>query len=54
MDFISHEDYFCECLSDTRHLLESIESQVEAVVPNATRCIRYKTPTFRQERERKA
>ena len=50
MTFASHEEYFASLPPDTRRLLKSVQTKVEALVPGASRCISYNMPAFKQER----
>ena len=50
MPFETHEDYFAACTAGSRALLASIQREVERRVPDATRCIAYQMPAFRQQR----
>lgn len=50
MGFASHEEYFATAAPAARRLLRSIQAKVEALLPNATRCISYNMPAFRHER----
>ncbi|TPV60046.1 hypothetical protein FJ444_07820 [Aestuariibacter sp. GS-14] len=50
MRFASHEDYFLTVLPAVRPLLESIQQRVELLLPEATRCISYNMPAFRNKK----
>jgi uncharacterized protein YdhG (YjbR/CyaY superfamily) len=50
MSYTSHEAYFAAAPAQTRALLERIQAEVEAQVPNATRSIRYNMPAFSLQR----
>ena len=50
MRFASHEDYFLTVLPAVRPLLESIQQHVELLLPEATRCISYNMPAFRNKK----
>ncbi|MBI5518078.1 MAG: hypothetical protein HY909_30185 [Deltaproteobacteria bacterium] len=50
MAFASHEEYFARLSPDPRRLLQSIQARVEALVPGASRCIRYNMPAFKHGR----
>lgn len=49
MAYKSHEAYFAAARPDVRPLLESIQSKVESLLPEVTRCISYNIPAFRDE-----
>lgn len=46
----SHEAYFSSVSAPSRQRLRRIQAEVEAKVPNATRCIGYGMPAFRQDK----
>ena len=46
----SHEAYFLSVLPEVRPLLVSIQSRVEMLLPEATRCISYNMPAFKAGR----
>lgn len=48
--FSSHEEYFESVTSEVRSLLVSIQSKVETLLPEASRCISYNMPAFRAKR----
>ncbi len=48
--FLSHESYFENATSTARPLLETIQQKVEALFPEASRCIRYNMPAFKAEK----
>ena len=50
MAFASHEEYFASVPADARLLLQSIQEKVEALVPDASRCISYNMPAFKRGR----
>ena len=50
MSASTHEEYFANASPEARHLLQAIQRKVEELLPNATRCISYKMPAFKQER----
>ena len=50
MAFISHESYFATVPDSVRPRLESIQSKVESLLPDAARCISYKMPAYRGKR----
>jgi uncharacterized protein YdhG (YjbR/CyaY superfamily) len=45
-----HDDYFANATPEARRLLQAIQQQVEALLPQATRCFSYKMPAYRQQR----
>lgn len=47
MAFSSHEEYFKSLSPEIQALMLSIQQKVEALVPEATRCISYQMPAFR-------
>ncbi|HSI45909.1 MAG TPA: hypothetical protein VK950_07000 [Methylophilus sp.] len=47
MAFSSHEDYFESLTPEVRARLVSIRQTVEALFPEAIRCISYRIPAFR-------
>ena len=50
MPFTSHEDYFKSVPPKSRKLLHDIQTHVEALLPDATRCISYNMPAFKYGR----
>ena len=50
MAFATHETYFESCTPEARGLLQSIQAEVLRQVPEATPCIAYQMPAFRQGR----
>jgi uncharacterized protein YdhG (YjbR/CyaY superfamily) len=48
--FASHEAYFESAAPEVRPLLASIQSRVESLLPEATRCISYNLPAFKAKR----
>lgn len=50
MTFASHDAYFASVAPEVRSLLRSIQTTVEALLPEASRCISYNMPAFRDER----
>lgn len=50
MAFASHDDYFAQQPEAVRRLLEAIQAQVEMRLPQASRCISYNMPAYRQRR----
>lgn len=50
MTFSSHEEYFESVLPEVRPLLVSIQTKVETLLPDASRCISYNMPAFRRQR----
>jgi uncharacterized protein YdhG (YjbR/CyaY superfamily) len=46
----SHEAYFEYCAPSVRPLLLAIQNKVEAVLPDAVRCIRYQMPAYQAPR----
>ncbi|WP_150428426.1 iron chaperone [Dechloromonas sp. CZR5] len=50
MSFSSHEEYFESVLADVQPLMLSIQTKVEALLPNASRCISYNMPAFKAKR----
>jgi uncharacterized protein YdhG (YjbR/CyaY superfamily) len=49
MPFQSHDEYFAQQPAEVRSRLESIQKEVEANVPGATRTISYNMPAFKNE-----
>ncbi len=47
MSFASHEDYLAAVPEAVRPRLEAIQATVEALLPQATRCISYGMPSYR-------
>ena len=45
----THEEYFASASPEARLLLQAIQKKVEELLPNASRCIGYKMPAFKQE-----
>ncbi|WP_367025849.1 DUF1801 domain-containing protein [Methylococcus sp. ANG] len=50
MAFSSHEEYFESIAPEVRPLLVSIQTRVEKLLPDASRCISYNMPAFRAKR----
>ncbi|MBE7368018.1 iron chaperone [Ramlibacter pallidus] len=50
MPFASHEAYFGSVAPEARPLLESIQAEVESLLPEAKRCISYNMPAFKTKR----
>jgi len=50
MPLSTHDDYFARCTPEARRLLQAIQREVEAQVPDALRCIAYQMPAFRQRK----
>lgn len=50
MAFSSHEEYFTNSAPEVQLLLVSIQTKVEALLPEASRCISYNMPAFRDKR----
>jgi len=50
MAFSSHEEYFERIPPDIRPILFAIQTQVETLLPNASRCISYNMPAFKAKR----
>lgn len=46
----THEEYFESVRPEVRPLLEAIQSKVEELLPNASRCVSYKMPAFKHQR----
>jgi uncharacterized protein YdhG (YjbR/CyaY superfamily) len=46
----THEDCFASASPEARHSLQAIQKKVEELLPNASRCVSYKMPAFKQER----
>lgn len=46
----THEEYFAGASPKVRPLLQAIQSRVEELLPNASRCISYKMPAFKQDK----
>jgi uncharacterized protein YdhG (YjbR/CyaY superfamily) len=46
----THEEYFASTTPEVRRLLQAIQQKVEELLPDASRCISYKMPAFKQER----
>jgi uncharacterized protein YdhG (YjbR/CyaY superfamily) len=44
----THEEYIASTSPEARPLLQAIQKTVEALLPNASRCISYKMPAFKQ------
>lgn len=47
MVFKSHEEYFASASLEALPLLQAIQAKVEALLPNAIRCISYNIPAFK-------
>ena len=45
-----HEEYFARVSPEARHSLQSIQRKVEELLPDASKCISYKMPAFKQKR----
>lgn len=50
MTFSTHEEYFKTVNHEAQALLLTIQQHVEALIPEASRCISYKMPAFRSKR----
>lgn len=50
MAFSSHEAYFESVSPEVRPRLTAIQARVEALLPEASRCIGYNLPAFRAKR----
>jgi uncharacterized protein YdhG (YjbR/CyaY superfamily) len=50
MTFASHEEYFEAATPDARRLLLRIQAKVESLLPDASRCISYNMPAFKDRR----
>jgi uncharacterized protein YdhG (YjbR/CyaY superfamily) len=50
MAFSSHEEYFQSVVPEVRSLLVSIQTRIETLLPEASRCISYNMPAFRAKR----
>lgn len=50
MTFSTHEEYFKTVNPEAQALLLAIQQHVEALIPEASRCISYKMPAFRAKR----
>jgi uncharacterized protein YdhG (YjbR/CyaY superfamily) len=50
MTHASHEQYFATVAPDVRLSLKSIQAKVEALLPDASRCISYNMPAFKHKR----
>jgi uncharacterized protein YdhG (YjbR/CyaY superfamily) len=50
MSFESHDAYFASVPAGVRALLDSIQAQVESLLPQAQRCISYQLPAYRDRR----
>lgn len=50
MTFASHEAYFESVPAEVRPVLMSVQAKVEALLPDASRCISYNMPAFRDRR----
>jgi uncharacterized protein YdhG (YjbR/CyaY superfamily) len=48
--FATHEAYFASVPAEVRPLLEGIQATVESLLPQASRCISYNLPAFRDAR----
>ncbi len=46
----SHEDYFRSVPPEPRRRLRAIQATVEALLPEASRCISYRMPAYRSRR----
>jgi uncharacterized protein YdhG (YjbR/CyaY superfamily) len=46
----NHEEYLAAASPEVRPLLQEIQEKVQALLPNASQCISYKMPAFKQER----
>ncbi|RFC31285.1 MAG: Uncharacterized conserved protein YdhG, YjbR/CyaY-like superfamily, DUF1801 family [Candidatus Nitrotoga sp. MKT] len=46
----THEEYFASVTPEARVLLERIQAEVQAIVPDATKCMGYQMPAFRQKK----
>lgn len=50
MAFSSHAEYFATVPPKSRRLLRAIQAKVEALLPDAARCIGYNLPAYRDGR----
>jgi uncharacterized protein YdhG (YjbR/CyaY superfamily) len=50
MAFLSHEDYFNSASPNALPLLISIQAKVADLLPNASHCISYNMPAFKEKR----
>ena len=50
MPYQTHEEYFASVTPEARVLLERIQAEVQAIVPDATKCMGYQMPAFRQKK----
>lgn len=50
MAYTSHEEYFASLAPESRERLASIQASVESLFPQASRCISYDIPAFRDKR----
>ena len=50
MTFSSHEEYFQSFRPEVRSLLTAIQTRVETLLPQASRCIAYQMPAYRAKR----
>ncbi len=50
MAFASHDEYFASVAPEVRPLLASIQTRIETLLPEASRCISYNMPAFRAKR----
>lgn len=48
--FTSHDEYFNNVASENRSRLESIQTRVELLIPQALRCISYNIPAYKDEK----
>jgi uncharacterized protein YdhG (YjbR/CyaY superfamily) len=45
-----YAEYFASASPEARHLLQAIQNKVEELLPDASPCISYKMPAFKQKR----
>lgn len=50
MAFSSHDEYFADATPAVGPLLLAIQTKVESLLPDASRCISYNLPAFRGKR----
>jgi uncharacterized protein YdhG (YjbR/CyaY superfamily) len=48
--FVNHDDYFAETTPEALVRLRDIQTTVEALLPNASRCISYGMPAYKSGR----
>jgi uncharacterized protein YdhG (YjbR/CyaY superfamily) len=50
MTYLSHDEYFATVPKDVQPRLAAIQAMVESLIPDASRCIGYNMPAFRDKR----